>query len=67
MLREFTQKVGRYNVGSQHDYPRDVWKNIARDVGQPLDKFTKGIESNAVLQSALKGRVRIHKRLGATA
>ena len=67
MLRKITLKVGRFNVGSQMDYPRDVWNKIAADAGMPLDKFSVGIESNAVLQSSLKGRVHIHKRLGATA
>ena len=66
MLRQITQKVGRFDVGSQRDYPNDVWVKIAADAGMPLDKFSRGIESNAVLQSALKGRVHIHKRLGAT-
>ncbi len=66
MLREITQKIGRFDVGSQRDYPRDVWNKIAADAKLPLDKFSKGIEGNAVLQSALKGRPQIHKRLGAT-
>lgn len=67
MLRKITQKVGRLNVGSQLDYPRGVWKQIEISAGMALDKFSVPMESNAVLQSALKGRVKIHKRLGATA
>ena len=66
MLRKITSKVGRFNVGNQLDYPRSVWTKIAADAGMPLEKFSEAMESNAVLQSALKGRVRIHKRLGAT-
>ena len=67
MLRKITQAVGRFHVGNQLDYPRGVWVQIEKDAGMPLDKFSVAIESNAVLQSALKGRVRIHRRLGATA
>lgn len=67
MLRKITQKVGRLNVGNQLDYPRGVWKQIEKSAGMSLDKFSVPMESNAVLQSALKGRVKIHRRLGATA
>ncbi len=66
MLRKVTKAVGRFKVGNALDYPFGVWKKIANDAGMKLDEFTQGVESNAVLQSALKGRVRIHKRLGAT-
>ncbi len=67
MLRKVTKAVGRLQVGNTLDYPTAVWRKIAVDAGMKLDEFTQGVESNAVLQSALKGRVRIHKRLGATA
>ena len=67
MLRKITQRVGRFNVGVQCDYPRDVWNKIEKDAGMPLEDFSVGIEANNVLQSSLKGRVKIHKRLGATA
>ena len=66
MLRKITQEVGRFKVGNQLDYPRGVWNQIEKDAEMPLDKFSQAIESNAVLQSVLKGRVKIHKRLGAT-
>ena len=66
MLRKVTKNVGRLKVGNALDYPHDVWRKIALDAGMKLEEFTQGVESNAVLQSALKGRVRIHKRLGAT-
>ena len=67
MLRKVTKAVGRMKVGNALDYPRATWNKIAADAGMKLDDFTTGVESNAVLQSALKGRVRIHKRVGATA
>lgn len=67
MLRKVTKAVGRLKVGNALDYPTGVWRKIAADAGMRLDDFTQGVESNAVLQSALKGRVRIHRRLGATA
>lgn len=67
MLRKITKAIGRFKEGEARDYPRDVWNQIAKDAGMSMDKFSVEIESNAVLQSALKGRVRIHKRLGATA
>ena len=67
MLRKITQNVGRFKVGNQLDYPLGVWRRIEKDAGLALDKFSQVIEANAVLQSSLKGRVKIHKRLGATA
>ncbi len=67
MLRKVTKAVGRLKVGNALDYPTGVWRKIAADAGMKLDEFTQGVESNAVLQSALKGRVKIHRRLGATA
>ncbi len=66
MLRKITQTVGRFKAGVECDYPRDIWNQIARDAGMPLDKFSEGLEANVVLQSALKGRAKIHRRLGAT-
>jgi len=66
MLRQFTKAVGRYRAGEHHDYPRGVWNKLASDVGEPLDGFSAAVEENKVLQSALKGRPRIHRRLGAT-
>lgn len=67
MLRKVTKEVGRLKVGNALDYPISVWRKIAVDAKMKLEDFTQGVESNAVLQSALKGRVKIHKRLGATA
>ena len=67
MLRQITKTVGRFREGAQHDYPRDVWNKIAADAGMVLDKFSTAIEENKVLQSSLKGRPRIHVRLGGTA
>ena len=67
MLRKITKDVGRFHVGNQLDYPLGVWTQIERDAKMPLDKFSVRIESNAVLQSSLKGRPQIHTRLGATA
>ncbi len=66
MLRKVTKAVGRFKVGNALDYPRAVWSKIAEDAGMKLEDFTQGVESNAVLQSSHKGRVRIHTRLGAT-
>lgn len=66
MLRKITKSVGRYRAGDVHDYPRDVWKKLASDAGMVLEDFAQEVAANAVLQSALKGRVRIHRRLGAT-
>ena len=65
MLRKVTKAVGRLKVGVQLDYPRDVWNKMSRDAGMKLEDFTVGVESNAVLQSALKGRPQIRTRLGA--
>ena len=68
MLRKITKAVGRYRVGDQPDYPRDVWNKIAVDAGMALDKFTQLVETpSSVLQSSLKGRPVIHRRLGGTA
>lgn len=67
MLCKITKQVGRFREGSEHDYPHDVWQKIAQDAGMPLEKFTVKVDSNLVLQSSLKGRPRIHQRLGATA
>lgn len=68
MLRKFTKVVGRYQVGAQHDYPRDIWNRLAVEAGMPLDKFTQAVETpNPVHQSPLKSRPVIHRRLGATA
>lgn len=67
MLRKVTKTVGRLKVGNMLDYPHCVWQKIEADAGMKLDSFTVGVESNAVLQSSLKGRVRIHRRLGSTA
>lgn len=64
MLRRFTKAVGRFQAGTEHDYPRAVWAQIARSAEMDLDKFTQTIDNNVVLQSPLKGRVVIHKRLG---
>lgn len=66
MLRKVTKAVGRLKVGNALDYPRSVWSQIAVDAKMKLEDFTVGVESNAVLQSSLKGRVHIHKRMGAT-
>lgn len=66
MLRKITLDVGRFKKGSEHDYPFGVWNQIERDAGMKLDKFSVAIENNEVLQSSLKGRPVIHKRLGAT-
>ena len=67
MLRKVTKTVGRMKVGMALDYPFGVWQKIAKDAEMKLEAFTSPIESNAVLQSALKGRPRIHVRAGATA
>ena len=67
MLRKFTQAIGRYKVGQQHDYPLDVWNKLEKEAGKPLKSFTELIESNAILQSSLKRRPVIHTRAGATA
>lgn len=61
-----TQKIGRYSEGSQHDYPFAVWRQIEKDAKMPLDKFSVAVENNELLQSSLKGRPQVHKRLGAT-
>jgi cytidylate kinase len=66
MLRKVTKAVGRLRVGDALDYPVGVWRKIAQDSGMALDEFTRVVESNAVLQSALKGRVKIHRREGAS-
>lgn len=66
MLLEFTKDLGRYKTGSQHDYPKSVWDKLAQDAGMALSAFTKPAAANPVLQSPLKGRARIHKRLGAS-
>lgn len=66
MLRKITQNVGRLKIGNTLDYPFGVWRKISQDAGISLDKFSVAVESNAVLQSALKGRSKIHTRLGAT-
>lgn len=65
MLRKITKAIGRFREGSQHDYPRDIWKKIAADAGMKLESFSTPVEDNPVHQSSLKGRVRIHTRLGA--
>lgn len=67
MLRKITKQIGRYQVGSQHDYPRDVWARLAAGAKMPLDKFSEAVEVNPVHQSSLKSRPKIHTRLGATA
>lgn len=67
MLRVITKTVGRLTEGSERDYPASVWKQIEHDAGMKLDDFSRAVDSNKVLQSTLKGRPRIHKRLGATA
>lgn len=67
MLRRITKAVGRFREGAQHDYPHDVWVKIASDAGMRLDTFSKPVEDNPVHQSSLKGRVRLHTRLGGTA
>jgi len=66
MLRKVTKPVGRLKEGVMLDYPKGVWDKIAKDAGMKLEAFTVGIESNAVLQSALKGRPQIRTRLGAS-
>jgi hypothetical protein len=67
MLRVMTKTVGRLTVDSERDYPVSVWNKIASDAGvKSPDDFSRAVDSNKVLQSALKGRPRIHKRLGAT-
>lgn len=66
MLREFTKAVGRYKPGQQHDYPRDIWNRLAKEFKMSVDAFSRDVESNKVLQSSLKGRPIIHRRLGAT-
>ena len=66
-LRTFTKALGRYKVGAQHDYPRDVWNRIARDANMKLDSFSTEVTAPSPLhQSALKGKPNIHRRLGAT-
>lgn len=65
MLRKVTKAVGRLKVGTQLDYPRGVWTKMAQDAGMKLEDFTVALESNAVLQSALKGKPQIRTRVGA--
>ena len=41
MTRTFTQDVGtRWHRGDTADYPAGTWKQIAANVGKPLEKFT---------------------------
>ena len=67
MLRKFTKPVGRFAVGSEHDYPAAVWNKLAAEAKMKLDSFTVEVKDNPVLQNPLKGRPKIHTRLGATA
>lgn len=67
MLRKITKTVGRMREGEDHDYPRAIWMKIAQDAGMKLEEFSAPIDTtNPVFQSPLKGRPRIHKRLGGT-
>lgn len=65
MLRRITKAVGRWREGETRDYPLSVWNKIAADLGRSLDSFSVPAD-NPLLQSPLKGRVTLHKRLGAT-
>ena len=67
MLRRITKQVGRFRAGNEHDYPFSTWNKIAADAGMALDKFSEEVQHNPVLQSSLKRRPVIHRRLGATA
>ncbi len=67
MIRKITKAVGRFQVGKDFDYPRDVWNTIARSAGMKLEDFSETVTAaNPILQSSLKGTPKIHKRLGAT-
>lgn len=66
MLREITVALGRYQVGSKHDYPLGVWNRIAASAKMSLEKFSKEIKDNPVHQSPIKSRPRVHQRLGAS-
>lgn len=67
MLRKFTKDMGRYRAGQLHDYPRGIWNQLERNAGVPLDDFTEVVTvDKAIAQSMLKGKPKVHKRLGAT-
>lgn len=44
MQRVFVKAVGRFRPGDVRDYPKHVWTQLERSVGQPLDRFTRPVE-----------------------
>jgi len=45
MQRLFTDSIGRFPAGAIRDFPKQVWSQIARSAGKPLDEFTVAIEN----------------------
>ena len=81
MLRKITQAAGRFRPGNMHDYPRDTWNKIVRDLlsasgkknitpddmAEKLASFSEPIEFNPSLHSTTRGPLKIRRRLGSAA
>lgn len=44
MERAFTEDIGRFKRGDIRNYPPPTWKGIVKNVGKPLESFSKAIE-----------------------